>query len=539
MQRRGRSRGARRCYHPRVPAAPPSGTPLPAAFRRRMEGLLGDEAAALFDALGRPPVVGLRVNTLRGPVATLAARLPWPLEALPWCEEGFVVAAPPPAPGRAAGVPPPGRHPYQDAGVYYLQDPAAMMVAAALAPRPGELVIDLAAAPGGKSTHLAARLAGRGWLVANDVHPQRARALIGNLERCGVANATVTNEAPARLAERWPGAFDRVLLDAPCSGEGMFRKSEEALAMWSEAAVASCARRQDELLLAAAELVAPGGHLAYSTCTFAPEENERLVAAFLAARPDFALVPLALPGTAPGRPDWVPGGAPALAGAARVWPHRAPGEGHFVALLRRDPDAPAARGADRGAATATPTDAPTGARRHRGAPAGRRATGRGTARAAAVLDADARAAWERFAATTLADGWAARLAPTARQGDWLGRAAGAPAPNADPAAPLDPNGLRWLRHGLQLGRARGGRDGARLEPAHALAMALPGEAVRERLSLPPDDARLPAFLAGADLEAAGEPGYVRVEVDGFPLGWGKRSGGVVRSLLPKGLRRPG
>src|SRR5690606_17959337 len=156
-----------------------------------------------------------------------------------------------------------------------------------------DLVLDLAAAPGGKSTHLAALLAGTGWLVANDVHPQRALALVSNLERCGVRNATVTNETPERLAQVWPERFDRVLLDAPCSGEGMFRKSVDALKMWSEQNVQLCAARQDALLLQAARLVKPGGYLAYSTCTLAPEENEGSVARFVAAS-GFQIVPLQL-----------------------------------------------------------------------------------------------------------------------------------------------------------------------------------------------------------------------------------------------------
>lgn len=470
-----------------------------------MRQLLGDEAEELFAALAGPPDVGLRVNPLRGDAQLLRERLPWPLREVPWCPTCYVVDEE----DGAEGVPP-GRHPYQAAGAYYLQDPAATAVAEALAPEPGDLVLDLAAAPGGKSTHLAALMGAQGWLVANDVHGQRAQALVGNLERCGVGNATVTSETPARLAQAWPGRFDRVLLDAPCSGEGMFRKSEDAVAMWSEENVARSAIRQGELLLEAARLVRPGGYLAYSTCTFAPEENEGSVARFVAAT-GFEVVPLDLPGTAPGRPEWAGAGdgapyLPELAGAARIWPHRAPGEGHFVALLRRP---------DEGGAVA--------------ARQGRRRSA-GSERA---VDARARAAWRDFAGGALADGWAERLEPTYASGEWLGRL---PEPRlVEERLPL--NGLRWLRHGLQLGRVRVGARAARLEPAHALAMWLPAGAA-ERLDLAPGDERVARFLQGADLEAPGGAGYLRVEVDGLPLGWGKRSGGVVRSLLPKGLRQP-
>ena len=490
-----------------------SAAKLPAAFERRLRSLLGEpEAHELFAALALPPTVGLRLNTLRGAANELAAQLPWELSPVPWCQAAFTVTTAPPA-GNAAvadaqrAADAPGRHPYQLAGAYYLQDPAATAVAEALAPAEDDLVLDLAAAPGGKSTHLAALLAGTGWLVANDVHPQRALSLVSNLERCGVRNATVTNETPERLAQVWPERFDRVLLDAPCSGEGMFRKSDDALAMWSEQNVLHCAARQDALLLQAARLVKPGGYLAYSTCTLAPEENEGSVARFVAAS-GFQIVPLQLAGTAPGRPEWS-GGAPLpeLAGTARIWPHRAPGEGHFVALLRRPP----------GPATHTGNARPAqrGAKKQKSA--------------ATAPPRPALSAWQDLAAETLTPGARAALAPTGLQGEWLLQ--------ARDRLPLA--GIRWLRHGLQLGRFAQGVKAARVEPAHALAMQLPPGGAARRLDLPPHDPRLAGYLAGADVEAPGAPGFLRVEVDGFPLGWGKRSGARVRSLLPKGLRRPG
>lgn len=483
-----------------------------------MRTLLGDdEAAALFAALALPPEVGLRLNTLREGRRELLSRfasdgLPWNLAPVPWCETAFVVTEAGPDIPQGGDEPDgtesawaeltPGRHPYQLAGAYYLQDPAATAVAEALAPQPGDLVLDLAAAPGGKSTHLAALLDGAGWLVANDVHPQRAQALVGNLERCGVANATVTNEPAERLAQVWPGRFDQVLLDAPCSGEGMFRKSDDALKMWSEQNVMHCAQRQDTLLLAAARLLKPGGLLAYSTCTLSPEENEGSVARFVAAS-GFEIVPLELAGTSPGRPDWS-GGAPlpALAGTARIWPHLAPGEGHFVALMRKP------------AAPESPDDAPAQRKPRRKA---------GTEAGPMRQELDA---WNELAAGMLSPTWTSSLTPTGSQGEWL--------LNSLDLLPLD--GVRWLRHGLQLGRFLQRSRAARVEPAHALAMWLPAEAVSRRLELGPTDARLAAYLRGADVEAPGEPGYLRVEVNGLPLGWGKRSGSVVRSLLPKGLR---
>ncbi len=189
---------------------------LPAGFASRMAALLGDEAADLPAALQASPVTGLRVSTLKAGPGALAARLPWPLSRVAWCTEGFAIDDPD---GDA------GRHPLHAAGAYSLQGPSAMAPAAVLAPEPGERVCDLAAAPGGKTTQLAARMAGRALLVANDPEPARARALLGNVERWGAPHVVVTQSRPERLARAWPEAFDRVLLDAPCSGEGMFRKS--------------------------------------------------------------------------------------------------------------------------------------------------------------------------------------------------------------------------------------------------------------------------------------------------------------------------
>lgn len=458
-----------------------------------MRELLGEEgAAALFQALGRPPVRGLRLNSLRGELAGLASLLPWKLERVPWCPAGYVVT------GEDDEALTPGLHPYQDSGVYYLQDPAAMMVAEALAPQPGELVLDLAAAPGGKSTHIAALMNGDGWLVANDVSAQRAQALAWNLERCGVTNATVTSEEPRHLAAIWPQAFDRVLLDAPCSGEGMFRKSQHAVSQWNVGLVSGSAKTQGKLLLEAAALVKPGGYLAYSTCTFAPEENEWAVAKFV-RQSDFEILQLDIAGITPGEPAWVPANerVPGLAGTARVWPHLAEGEGHFVAVLRR----------------------PEGEGPHGNPP-------RSSARVKdEQLPAQAVAAWQQFATENLSE---EGFTPTHQRAKWLYSA---------PDAPRTLGGVGWRRHGVQLGEVRPTRTGARLVPAHALAMALPPGVAKRAVSLSVADPRLQAYLAGEEFSSEGEAGYVRVEVDGHPLGWGRRSGGSVRSLLPSGLRR--
>ena len=227
-----------------------------------MQKLLGAEAEAFLTSLAEPARVGLRVNTLKCSPESFKKLSPWPVENVPWCGSGFLLNNQPTSnPVR------PGLHPLHRAGVYYLQEPSAMAVAEALAPEPGEWVVDLAAAPGGKATHLASLMQNKGLLVANEVTGSRVRALGENLERLGVRHALVTSESVQKLAAQWGAVFDRVLLDAPCSGEGMFRKSAEAVSQWSEYLIESCAARQDGLLSEAAKLVKPG---AYSSTAPAP-----------------------------------------------------------------------------------------------------------------------------------------------------------------------------------------------------------------------------------------------------------------------------
>ncbi|MBX6396445.1 MAG: RsmB/NOP family class I SAM-dependent RNA methyltransferase, partial [Alicyclobacillaceae bacterium] len=269
---------------------------LPEEFIRRMRDLLGHESEAFFEALRGPRARGLRLNTLRTEPGPAAEKAPFSLRPLPWVPEGFLYHDP----DR------PGLHPWYDAGVYYIQEPSAIAAAVLLDPQPGELVLDLAAAPGGKASHLAARLANRGLLVANEPNPKRCRVLVQNLERLGVANALVTQENPKSLL-RWAHTFDRVLVDAPCTGESMFRKDPGSVAAWSERRIRRHAELQQQILSVAADLVRPGGRLLYATCTFSPEENEQVIAWFLNHRPDYRLLPARLPGAAPGRPEWADG----------------------------------------------------------------------------------------------------------------------------------------------------------------------------------------------------------------------------------------
>lgn len=455
---------------------------FPEAFVARSRALLGAEADRFLEALASPPQ-GLRVNTLRLTVERFLELSPFELVPLPYPPAGFQVT----------GGPRPGRHPYHAAGLYYLQDPAAMAAAQLLDPRPGERVLDLAAAPGGKTTHIAALLRGAGVLVANEIHPGRARELIGNLERCGVRNAIVTSAPADRLADHFGAYFDRVLLDAPCSGEAMFHRSELLRCEWSPAAVAGCARRQLGLLREAARLVRPGGRLLYATCTFSPEEDEEVVARFLEERSDFELVDAGpVPGAEAGRPDWVPAELARgdLARTLRLWPHRAPGAGHFFAVLRR------VQGEE--------------------ADPGRWPAARPPQPAVQALEAFRRE-------YLIVDGFdRGRLVLSGAELYLL--------PEDAPA----PGRLRVLRPAWWLGTVR--KD--RFEPSHALAMGLSASNAREPLILDPEEPDVYAYLRGAPLSRPGEPGWVLVTVDGFPLGWGKRTGEVIKNHYPKGLRWP-
>ena len=284
---------------------------LPEAFLKRIHTQLGEEYEDFLRSLERPRAVALRFNPLKGEVP----QLPFAGQPVPWEPMGYYYD-----PDSR-----PGLHLYHEAGVYYLQEASAMAPVALLDPQPGERICDLCAAPGGKTTQIAGRMMGEGFLLCNEYSPKRAKILSRNIERMAVANALVTNEPTEVLASRFPGFFHRVLVDAPCSGEGMFRKEEAAVADWSQDAVEMCARRQQEILNNAARMVAPGGRLVYSTCTFAPEEDEGVVAEFLARHPEFSPESVEAP--------WFQA---VENGGYRLWPHKLLGEGHFAAVLKKN-----------------------------------------------------------------------------------------------------------------------------------------------------------------------------------------------------------
>ncbi len=471
-----------------------------------MADLGPDDGARLLDALGEAPGTGLRVNSRFGSVTALLTVLGWQASTVPWSPEGVllhpdgagdVAARLTQDVGRAgaddepASRHPAGRHPLHDAGAYYVQDPSAMGVVPVLDPQPGERVLDLAAAPGGKSTYIADRMAGSGLLWSHDVDATRAGALVGNLERWGAQSVVVSHGPTSRLAPLH-GTFDRVLLDAPCSGEGMFRKSRAARELWSPRRVTEFAEAQARLLDEAADLLAPGGVLVYSTCTFGPLENESAVGALLERRSDLSPFPFTAAGASGGLEPYATDAG--LVGAcARWWPHLQSGEGHFVARLLKEPDAQRPQRRDPKAA----------------------AHGSEPSRA----ESDAYAA---FCEESL--GSCPPRGRLVRFGEWL---------HLVPDAWL-PEGIAPRRVGAPVGRV----SGARFTPHHALSRLLPshGEhAVTADLSL--DDPRVDAYRAGAVIEADVPDGWLVVRVGGYPLGWAKAKSGVLNNQYPKGLRR--
>lgn len=276
---------------------------LPEQFLVRMEAMLGEEYPAFLASYEKPATRGLRVNTLKISCEAFLKRAPFPLNPSDIAEDSLVLT------DDAEGI---GKHPYHLAGLFYMQEPSAALPMRLLKITPGMRILDMCAAPGGKSGAVAARLGGNGFLLSNEIVPGRAKTLCSTLERMGVINAAVTCTKPEAVAQAFPAYFDAVLVDAPCSGEGMFRKDETAASEWSEEHVASCARRQRLVLESAAECVREGGCLVYSTCTFSPEENEAVVETFTASHPAFVLEE-----------------------AVRLYPHTCAGEGHFAARLRR------------------------------------------------------------------------------------------------------------------------------------------------------------------------------------------------------------
>lgn len=450
-------------------------------FEARERALLGDAYDAYYSA---PPQVcrGLTVNTLRCTPQVFASLAPdaYALAPSPFCKEGFLLQNESARPGHSA---------YHHAGVFYVQEPSASCAAPMLCVQPGERVLDVCAAPGGKTAQLAAALKGKGLLVANEYVAARAAVLRGNLERLGVQNAIVCNEDTARLAKAFPLMFDKVLVDAPCSGEGMFRKEPEAKRQHSEALVMQCAALGREVLDNAAACVAPGGLLAYATCTFAPQENEMQIGAFLQRHPDFVLLPAFVQAGCPGEQTRAGEFHFMAAHTRRIYPCHG-GEGHFMALLCRT--------------GSRDTETPIKTLRTKAAPPEFVSFLR-------EYFPDHATQWEKTGVWMAGD-----VISLATQG----------MPDVEKAR------LRVLQIGVQAGTVTKGR----FVPAHHLFMAY-GDRCANAERLTADDPRVSAWLRGEEIEAkTAVQGYAAVLCDGFPLGFGKQTGGRLKNHYPKGLR---
>ena len=452
---------------------------LPPHFTERMTALLKDEADAFFASFDEEPVRSLRWNTLKGE-DRMAECASFPVAPLPYRPHGYLF--------ENEHI---GSEWLHRAGAVYVQEPAAMTPVSCVDVSPGARVLDLCAAPGGKSGQLAALLDGTGVLVSNEYVTDRCRVLAQNLERLGVGNAVVTNLSPDALADRYPDFFDLTVVDAPCSGEGMMRKNPLAVSEWSEENVLMCAKRQREILSEAVRTVAPGGRLLYSTCTFSVEENEENVAFLLDNFPEFRLIPVkkeVADGTSPGIPTPA---HPELALCRRCYPHRTPGEGQFAALFQRDgkPHREVRR------------------ERSRGKPP-RPAADEALLRAflADVLTEEAFEKTAPYRLLPVGEGWC--LAPD---------------------LPLPESGV--FVPGVRIGEVRRGR----VVPHHWLFSAY-GRGFRRKLDLSPSDPRLAAYLRGEELGADAPDGYAAVCVSGIPLGGAHVSHGRAKNLYPKGLR---
>ena len=483
---------------------------LPEAFLIRMKMLLGSEYEAFVRSYEEERRYGLRRNPLKAAEEEFLRVMPFPLQKISWAREGFYYDA----------IFRPGSHVLHEAGAYYIQEPSAMAVVEALAPQPGEKILDLCAAPGGKTTQIAGRMQGKGLLVANEVIGERARILSQNVERMGIANCVVCSEKPERLSSFFPAFFDRVLVDAPCSGEGMFRKEEAARGEWSEEAVSLCVVRQAAILQEAAKMLKPGGILVYSTCTFSPEENERTINAFLRENETYSVEEI--PGGslfAPGRPDWLTDAVDGIERTRRLWPHLLQGEGHFVARLRKSGETERKETGEPGAEEAgTRTEIHSQCEKARKGNTGK--TGSRTAEdkklcklAESFLEEELgiEKAWrERHPGRLLRFGEQIYLMPCEM-----------------PSL----TGIRVLRAGLHLLTEK--KD--RFEPAHALALSLKPEEIGKKRNVSLEEAV--SWMRGESLSCQEERGWTALFYEGFAIGFGKASGGQMKNHYPKGLRK--
>lgn len=457
---------------------------LPIEFEKKMKAFLGDEWDDFLYSYDNNRFQALRFNTLKvqSPEERMLILKTLKISSdkkVSWANEAYYFDE---------NVRP-GKHPYHEMGLYYIQEPSAMSAAALLAPKPGMRVLDLCAAPGGKSTQLATYLGDSGLLVSNEINTQRSRILSQNIERMGIKNAIVTNEDSFVLASHFPGFFNAIQVDAPCSGEGMFRKLPEAIEQWSMENVAICAERQKEILDNAAVMLKPGGTIVYSTCTFSKEENEDVIEYFLERHPDFTLEEM-----------------------ERFWPHKVDGEGHFVAKLVRRGCVDTDLKADR----KTKKNKNSKNRKNETKPA---------------LTKENMKLLSEFLDETISEDVAAWIKNSrlVMFGEQLYRL---------PDMEVDIKGLKVQRAGLHIGEFKK----QRFEPSHSLALALKLNDAKNLVKLTCDNPQTIGFFNGQSVMLSDEQaaeckkGWALVCVDGYPAGWGKVNGAQVKNHYPKGLR---
>ena len=474
---------------------------LPEEFESRMKEMLGDEYEDFRASYDEKKKTGIRVNTLKESVEDFKRIFPYELSPVKWCDTGF----------EAVTDEKYGRSALHDAGAFYMQEPSAMAVAASLAgicDLKGKRVLDFCAAPGGKSTQLASYMQGEGILVSNEINRDRANILSSNIERCGVKNAVVLNETPEKIAQSFEEFFDVVVVDAPCSGEGMFRKDETAVKEWSEDNVKMCAKRQKDILYESVKTVAENGYLVYSTCTFAPAEDEEQIIDLLQRYPEFEAV--SVPGFKYfdcGHREWLESSADEsiIKKCARLWPHKIDGEGHFICILKR--------AGKNSAGDFTESISDKSARKNKSSdknPNKELRVDRKSAETIASFMRENLKDFEFDRDRTVCFKDSVYLLPEGFNKDL--------------------KGLKVIRPGIHLGDIK--KD--RFEPSHSLAMALSKDMARRAVELDEDEAL--KFRHGEELKKDCENGWTLVCVGGVSLGWCKAVNGSLKNHYPKGLR---
>mgnify|MGYP000024249293 CR=1 FL=1 len=493
---------------------------LPAAFEEKMRALLGDEFDEYIACYEEPRYYGMRVNTGKISVEEFEKICPFEIRKIPWIENGFYYD------GDKVS---PAKHPYYFAGLYYLQEPSAMTPANRLPVEPGDRVLDVCAAPGGKATELGAKLQGTGVLAANDLSSSRAKGLLKNLELFGIGNVLVLSEEPGKLVSYFEGYFDKILIDAPCSGEGMFRKDKKMVKAWEEHGPSFFSKIQKSIITQAAQMLRPGGMLLYSTCTFSPEENEQIIAWVLREFPEMQLIPMkGYEGFSEGRPDLADGN-PELKKCVRIWPHHMDGEGHFVALMQKsrtpemDDVSPEKSSAYISEADEEPSEHDDVKKKKKKAKKGRK--DQKERNEAAGCTRQERAVLESFFADVKAEVDWKRIEVRKGFAYYL------------PEGVEGKKNLVFVRNGLYLGEIR--KD--RFEPSQAFAMVLQKKEFASSIDFSAKDERVIRYLKGetvdvSDLECGKEKGWQLVCVDGYPLGWGKLVNGTLKNKYLSGWR---